>query len=232
MTVFLGAGEAGLNTSQAVFNANAVLYLRLSGELQQATAPGPLSAACLCGVATQGACPLCVYAGLPGAGAADPRVCGLDGVTTFPSAAAAALAGAEVLHCGPCGACSTQQDAEVYRSTASNLTVSVRACGFAADRDSCLAGVGFTPGCAACFAANIDCDAQSCLQPCLAALALGGEGANSLGGNKCLACDEAQCGPAFKACAGANRRRLGIRSDIARDEAELCTAGIFYQAGD
>ena len=34
--------------------------------------------------------------------------------------------------------------------------------------------------------------------------------------------DEERCGPAFLACAGANRRRAGIVSDIQRDDRELC----------
>ena len=43
---------------------------------------------------------------------------------------------------------------------------------------------------------------------------------NNRGGaelNSCLECDEKLCGPAFIQCAGANRRRLGIESDIKRD---------------
>jgi hypothetical protein len=35
--------------------------------------------------------------------------------------------------------------------------------------------------------------------------------------NACLKCDEKMCGPAFITCAGANRRRSGIISDIERD---------------
>lgn len=36
-------------------------------------------------------------------------------------------------------------------------------------------------------------------------------------------CDERMCGPQFSRCAGANRRRAGIETDIARDQSfELC----------
>ena len=39
----------------------------------------------------------------------------------------------------------------------------------------------------------------------------------------CLACDEHFCGPEFLTCAGANRRRVGIVSDLQRhEEVELC----------
>ena len=39
----------------------------------------------------------------------------------------------------------------------------------------------------------------------------------------CIACDEKLCGPAFLECAGANRRRAGVISDIERDlQNEVC----------
>jgi len=41
--------------------------------------------------------------------------------------------------------------------------------------------------------------------------------------NACLECDEKMCGPDFLQCAGANRRRLGIVSDIKRHNEEQCT---------
>ena len=40
--------------------------------------------------------------------------------------------------------------------------------------------------------------------------------------NACLQCDEDMCGPAFKKCAGANRRRSCIPSDIMRDITLIC----------
>jgi hypothetical protein len=39
--------------------------------------------------------------------------------------------------------------------------------------------------------------------------------------NDCLACDEAYCGAMFIECAGANRRRAGITSDIGRPGAQV-----------
>ena len=45
--------------------------------------------------------------------------------------------------------------------------------------------------------------------------------------NECLECDEKLCGPNFLHCAGANRRRLGIVSDIARDDDEQCSRAMF-----
>ena len=40
--------------------------------------------------------------------------------------------------------------------------------------------------------------------------------------NPCLECDETNCGPAFKKCAGANRRRCGISTDINRSDDDMC----------
>ncbi|KAG2430920.1 hypothetical protein HXX76_009892 [Chlamydomonas incerta] len=168
---------------------------------------------------------------------ADARVCGVDGVT-YAHPSAAALAGVAVLNCGACGECSNEQDVGVYLATAADLTVRVRACGMrllAKRRDRCLADLGFSPGCAACFAANIDCDRRHCLWPCLrytlrswfSGPPRGGQ-QETLGSNPCLACDERVCGPAFLACAGANRRRAGIVSDIGRSGAEVCQLAVNF----
>ena len=123
-------------------------------------------------------------------------VCGADG-TTWPSAGAAAAAGVRVLHCEACGACSNEQDLGVYAATAGNLTVAVRACGLllgSGGTAACLADLGFTPGCSACFQRNIECDMQQCLAPCLnytlSSGATGGSGSpgqESLATNPCAA---------------------------------------------
>ena len=34
--------------------------------------------------------------------------------------------------------------------------------------------------------------------------------------------DEKLCGPRFLECAGANRRRIGVHSDIVREGTEVC----------
>ena len=68
------------------------------------------------------------------------------------------------------------------------------------------------------------CDLRQCVFTCLSSI-LRGESNNPDQGdiNNCLLCDEKLCGPAFIQCAGANRRRSGIKSDIGRDdEKEVC----------
>ena len=108
-------------------------------------------------------------------------------------------------------------------------------------------GVGLTDDCNTCWVDNVMCDMRKCVFTCIKSLILGGgeqQGGNNKakedsGGeiagdnntmtmtnenlNDCLLCDEKLCGPAFIECAGANRRRSGIFSDIGRDDAnEVC----------
>jgi hypothetical protein len=85
--------------------------------------------------------------------------------------------------------------------------------------------VGFTPDCQECWLDDMECSIKSCIFSCLKSMYLLREPKNQKDGslNKCLECDEKICGPAFLQCAGANRRRLGIQSDIRReDDKELC----------
>lgn len=42
--------------------------------------------------------------------------------------------------------------------------------------------------------------------------------------NWCLQCDEKRCGTKFVTCSGVARRRLGIKSAIERNHAEVCNA--------
>ena len=181
--------------------------------------------------AAQASAPAGAPAPGPAPAVAGELVCGADGAT-YASAAAAAEAGAPVLHCGACGACSNAQDVGLYAATAGNLTAAVRGCGLRglpAAVSACLAGIGFTPGCAACFQANIACDAQQCLAPCLefAAAATGrrllrwtrrlagltgaaggGRGQESLADNPCLA----WCAGGAAAAEGPREPRRRLRS--------------------
>lgn len=69
------------------------------------------------------------------------------------------------------------------------------------------------------------CDLNNCVFTCLTGIIFNVTGTkNSDGLNKCQQCDEQMCGPAFVACAGANRRRCGIVSDLQRDAREICSS--------
>ena len=97
--------------------------------------------------------------------------------------------------------------------------------------DKCLdETISFTPGCSKCWADNIECTKRKCFFTCMKRQIIKSESNNIIQQdgkpslNKCLECDEKLCGPEFIKCAGANRRRLGIISDIIRDPyQEQCT---------
>jgi len=153
-------------------------------------------------------------------------VCGEDGVT-YASEAAARTAGRAVLHASACGACSNAADVEVLRRTRETLTLQARSCGLryfligrgAAER--CLEPVGFTKACADCWLDDMACAIAHCTLTCLRSRIIGEP--NNVDGrlNDCLQCDETNCGPEFGRCAGANRRRSGIVSDIGRPAEEI-----------
>ena len=151
---------------------------------------------------------------------------------TFDNASEAhAAVGHSVRHCGPCGGCSTPQDLQVYNETAQTLTKTATRCALRA-----FAGgggavarcydelVGFSSTCTPCWVENVLCDQRRCLFTCLWGLLRGepnNRDADQL--SPCLQCDEKLCGPAFITCAGANRRRAGVTTDIGRRDAqELC----------
>ena len=158
-------------------------------------------------------------------------VCGADHRTYHDARDASAHT--TVLHAGTCGACSNTADIDAYRRTATTLTSTAEGCAFrtlmfgAGVGRACLHdAVGLTPSCTDCWVDNMRCTAVHCLGVCLNAK-LHGTPPNGPDGalNPCLACDEAYCGDPFIRCAGANRRRAGIVSDIARPAPQVWSGG-------
>ena len=165
-----------------------------------------------------------------------PKVCGVDAsansVVTYANTSESDKAGSLVAHCGDCGFCSNRNDINIYNVTKNTLTKTSTNCamkaflGGASAVEECFdEDVGFTQGCNKCWVDNVMCDMKSCVFTCLKMIVTGER--NNAGKNRelndCLLCDEKLCGPAFISCAGANRRRSGIVSDIGRDdEAEVC----------
>ena len=140
-----------------------------------------------------------------------------------------------LVHCAKCGACSSETDMAIYKETRLNITrtaarVALRAFfgGEQAVRDGLREQLGFTKACNDCWTADVLCSQRHCKFTCLTQmLASGGLAniaSNDEGGglNDCIRCDERMCGPAFARCAGANRRRAGILSDIQRPNRSLC----------
>ena len=158
-------------------------------------------------------------------------VCGDDGLTRT-SASAARDAGVTVVHAGACGACSDAADVEILRRTRETLTMTARSCGMrylflgrAAAARCMREQVGFSPDCDDCWLDDMACAITDCMTTCLLSR-LKAEPNNVEGVlNPCLACDETNCGPEFIRCAGANRRRAGIVSDIERPASQIWTGG-------
>jgi hypothetical protein len=154
---------------------------------------------------------------------------------TFANVTTAHIHGGAVAHCGDCGRCSNVHDISVYNVTRNSLTKTSTSCATKAflSRDAvsmCFnQEVGFTSGCTECWVDNVMCDLKACVFTCLQMIIFRQQ--NNLANgrlNACLTCDESLCGPQFIACAGANRRRSGIISDIARNDTEVCK---FVDAG-
>eukprot|EP00550_Attheya_septentrionalis_P008287 CAMPEP_0198288740 /NCGR_PEP_ID=MMETSP1449-20131203/7155_1 /TAXON_ID=420275 /ORGANISM="Attheya septentrionalis, Strain CCMP2084" /LENGTH=351 /DNA_ID=CAMNT_0043986945 /DNA_START=73 /DNA_END=1128 /DNA_ORIENTATION=+ len=140
-------------------------------------------------------------------------------------------------HCGDCGACSNPHDITIYDYTKNSLTGDATKCavkGMIGGRrfaGRCLyERVGLSPKCNNCWVENIICDLKLCVFSCIWHLIKqrfqGGATKGNKGSlNACTYCDEKRCGPEFIRCAGANRRRTGILSDIDRDiSSEVCKA--------
>ena len=138
---------------------------------------------------------------------------------TFPTERAARLAGGQVTHRGRCGACSSFQDLAAYIERR-DLNRAGRLCGLGGTFGSktqlrCLKKLGFTEACAQIWGYNIDNTRSTCMGTCVATIPTKHKlDDGSL--NACLACDEANSGPTFKAIAGRTRRRSGLSSAIAR----------------
>eukprot|EP00475_Leptophrys_vorax_P018388 TRINITY_DN2513_c0_g1_i1.p1 TRINITY_DN2513_c0_g1~~TRINITY_DN2513_c0_g1_i1.p1 ORF type:complete len:222 (+),score=43.12 TRINITY_DN2513_c0_g1_i1:117-782(+) len=161
----------------------------------------------------------------------ESQVCGYDHIT-YPSADDAHANNTGVMHCGPCGACSNHHDIQIYNVTRNTLTNTSFDCALVTAvlgenaGDYCMNKyVGFTTQCNTCWMQDIECNKKDCAWTCLMYKIFGSlvwkpKTPDDL--NPCLACDETDCGPAFKQCAGANRRRCGIVSDIDRPDDEIC----------
>lgn len=151
-----------------------------------------------------------------------------DTMKTFNSSEEAHQHEFEVVHCGDCGQCSTWNDMRILADTKTTLTKRSKLCaarGFFGGKKAiakCVHDtIGFTTPCQDCWVNDMMCTFSNCVYTCLKSIYILGERKNVKNGglklNSCLECDERMCGPAFLDCAGVNRRRLGIESDIHRN---------------
>lgn len=144
---------------------------------------------------------------------------------TFANEAAALASGGRLTHRGPCGVCSSLENLAAYIANP-DLTAPVRECGLLGIREGdeanlgCLRELGFDEPCAQIWLYNTKNTRRLCGASCFALLdAPYHEPDGSL--NECLACDEAQSGPVFKAVAGRTRRNTGLANALCRPCSEV-----------
>jgi hypothetical protein len=154
-------------------------------------------------------------------------------LSSFHSPEAAMDAGYLVTHRYRCGSCSALTDLAVYLERP-DLTGPARTCarkwGSHRVRQCFQERIGFSAACAESWTYNALNTRQACRATCVRTYGLLNlllhryPVPNNLADgnlNACLQCDEARSGPGFKYSAGRTRRGSGIRSAIARPEAEL-----------
>lgn len=141
-------------------------------------------------------------------------------LATYDSPADARAAGAIVTHHGACGSCSSLQDLAVYVGIA-DLTEPVRACGIMGitrgddAQRACILDLGFSEACADIWSYNTRHTRQRCAVECLPLLDAPYH-AEDGGPNACIACDERESGPVFKAVSGRTRRNSGLPTALCR----------------
>lgn len=144
-----------------------------------------------------------------------------------------------ILNCGHCGKCSNRHDIQIYKQTRVTLTGMTTECtkgGVLRGLDTnyvkeCLRrGSELSLPCVDCWVLNVGCNWKHCFKTCIKHKLAPFRWLPSLYHRShkspvdpCLECDERMCGPKFIECAGANRRRVGVVSDIQRNvDLELC----------
>lgn len=144
---------------------------------------------------------------------------------SYPDVEALQQSGAILTHKNACGTCSTLQDLAVYLSQP-DLTTPVRHCALLSFSQTlatgCLERLGFSHACAKTWFFNARNTAKHCTSVCIKSWLSGEPRVDEHGElNACLACDETQSGPIFKATAGRTRRNSGIESGIERKPEEI-----------
>mmetsp|Transcript_12142 Transcript_12142/g.25116 ORF Transcript_12142/g.25116 Transcript_12142/m.25116 type:complete len:250 (-) Transcript_12142:506-1255(-) len=140
-----------------------------------------------------------------------------------------------ILNCGHCGACSNRFDILVYNVTAQNLTTIMTQCAITGQffgvshTKACLQkNSNLSDSCASCWVQNAECNKKFCRRTCfhhkLLPFLPTWKSWDDPRLDPCITCDEKFCGPEFVKCAGANRRRVGVVSDLQRDmNLEMCS---------
>ena len=177
----------------------------------------------------------------------DGEVCAFDNrgpasnITTFADKDAAHAAGFQVLHCQPCGECSTWENLRIEWVTRNYLAAESARCAkkslFGGEDavTSCLEQppIEFQSECAQCWTQDILCTKRYCAFIYLQSQLINTVGNFNVkeGTITSAVCEEAHCeledGPGsgrmgFVECSGATRRRMNIVSSIERPEWQQC----------
>lgn len=177
----------------------------------------------------------------------DGEVCAFDdrgpasNITTFANREAAHAAGFKVLHCQPCGECSTWENLRIEWVTRNYLAAESARCakkslfGGGDAVTSCLEQppIEFQSECAQCWTRDILCTKAYCAFIYLQSQLINTVGNFNVkeGTITSAVCEEAHCeledGPGsgrmgFVECSGATRRRMNIVSSIERPEWQQC----------
>lgn len=150
-----------------------------------------------------------------------------------------------MLNCGHCGECSNVNDASTHCKTKQTLTSDAvccstmqMLCGHDAAFQCFKKRVGLTDGCNNCFIQNVKCGCEKCmfvglkhkvLPPCLFFWDSTAMNKKSYfrGHDPAVECDEKMCGTQFVKCAGANRRKIGVATDVMHNNnKELCQCDV------
>ena len=166
------------------------------------------------------------------------QVCAYDkkcgDIKTFESREAAHAANYSVAHCGMCSGCSTWQDLSVQWTTRKEAAKLAQSCGVRylfdqAGMADCLSrDMGWTSVCSEAWVDSVLCARKQCNWIVLRTLIT-----NRLGNFQMqeadvtpATCNEAQCEQgnpgAFAKLSGASRRKMNIRSSIARSPDQQC----------
>lgn len=134
-----------------------------------------------------------------------------------------------LIHCGHCGQCSTEQDANVLYTHSNTLTDQLKKCSVyelaGGQIDTCVdKNLDFTENCKACYKENIKCTKQHCEFECGYEVFMDIEPSKNGNPSKCVACFENSCGEQFRSCAGITRQRAGLITELERQN--VCSYNI------
>ena len=158
---------------------------------------------------------------------------------TFSSPVEAHLAGYSILHCGACAACSNWQDLRQEYTTRKILGQVALKCakkvllggGYPKLVECTMEETGFERDCAECWATDYQCVKKNCIFISIRAFMINTVTNLQVGADDITpsTCEEAKCEATevtgyvgFVPCSGASRRRMNVKSAIARPIEQQC----------